>query len=270
METIEAKTLSDFIKILETNNYVDDNTLFRGHNSAAWKLEPKIARNFKQRRKIDTEEKMVETFKRLSKQFLHSELNNDWDYLALAQHHGMATRLLDWSKNPLAALWFCVNKPCIDESGCVWIMKVEEDDYLKASQLDDKQNPIPRPLKTNDSFEEYFQKSFLHQAYSNPFKIDRIIIYQPHLLDNRIIVQNGWFTAHGRNGDGKYIELSGNENWQNRLVKITIPKLSFSEFRANLDTLGVNQMTLFPDLDGTAYYTEWLHSILEDEPGDQE
>lgn len=260
METFEALTLSDFIRILETHYYVDDNTLFRGHNSADWKLEPKIARDFKQRRKIDTEEKMVETFKRLSKQFLHSELNNDWDYLALAQHHGMATRLLDWSKNPLAALWFCVNKPCIDKSGCVWIMKVEEDDYLKASQLDYKHTP--HTLHTDASLQSYLTST----VYSNPFNISSIIIYQPHLLDNRIIVQNGWFTAHGRNEEGKYIELSENENWQKRLVKITIPKLSFSEIRANLDTLGVNQMTLFPDLDGTAYYTEWLHTVLEDEP----
>jgi hypothetical protein len=36
-----------------------------------------------------------------------------------------------------------------------------------------------------------------------------------------------------------------------------------------LDTLGVNHLTLFPDLDGTAYYTEWLNMVLEDEPSEE-
>ena len=138
MEIITANNISEFIKIIETHTFVNDDTLFRGQNNSEWFLHPKIARNgFQFRRNIDSEEKMLETFKRHSNQFISKDLNNYWDYLVLAQHYGMSTRLLDWTKNPLAALWFCVNrKPNKVEFGSVWILKVEDGYFLKASEID--------------------------------------------------------------------------------------------------------------------------------------
>jgi len=90
--------------LVENDIEINDYTLFRGHNNFMWELLPKIAReDFVFRSKSDSELKMIETFKRYARQYLSKEIKNEWHYFALAQHYGMATRLLDWTTNPLAA-----------------------------------------------------------------------------------------------------------------------------------------------------------------------
>jgi len=269
MKIETANNISEFIKIIETHEFVNDDTLFRGHNISDWKLEPKIARSeFHLRRHNDSEERMIETFKRHSKQFLSKDLNNYWDYLALAQHYGMSTRLLDWTKNPLAALWFCVNKKpiCVNkkpneiEFGSVWILKVEDGYFLKASEIDSEIKRRPTYSAT------LYEATLTSYKYESPFNIENsIVIYQPHLFDNRIINQNGWFTVHGIDENKQFIELSTEESFKDKLVKILIPTNCFSKIRETLDTLGINQLTLFPDLEGAATYSEWLHTTLDDE-----
>jgi len=255
-------SISELLNILENKVVTNDYTLFRGHNDFTWKLLPKIARDvIKFRSKVDNESLMIETFKRYAKQFLGKALQNEWDYFALAQHHGMATRLLDWTTNPLAALWFCVQKPCCVDFGALWVLQLESDDYLKASQIEDDK-------KTKPWFEVHDPLKLFN--YYSPLTItNSIIVYQPHLLDQRIVNQNGWFTVH-QNIKNEYVDLSQHEKFSSRLTKILVPKSVFSDIRSKLDTLGVNQMSLFPDLDGVSKYAEWFHTVMEDEPDDSE
>ncbi len=64
------------------------------------------------------------------------------DWLAIAQHHGMPTRLLDWTGSALAALWFAVEKSAEgDVPGAVWMLTYEMDDFLTA---DDDKAPFDR------------------------------------------------------------------------------------------------------------------------------
>ena len=259
----KINSISDLLNLLESKIQINDYTLFRGHNNFTWDLLPKIARkDFKFRSNSDSELKMIETFKRYAKQYLKKEIKNEWDYFAMAQHYGMATRLLDWTTNPLAALWFCVGKPCEVEYGALWILQLKIDDYLKASEIEN--DKIQKPwIEIRNPF-----KSF---DYYSPLTISSsIIVFQPHLLDQRIINQNGWFTVHQNTKNNKYFDLTADAKFSSRLIKILVPKAVFSEIRFTLDTLGINQMTLFPDLQGVSKYSEWLHTVLDDEPADTE
>ncbi len=224
--------------------YLGDNTLFRGQQDSTWVLEPKIARiGFRFNSKDEIE--MLETFKQYSVPFLDKEYYSDWDYLAIAQHHGMSTRLLDWTTNPLAALWFCVREPIKHDFGSIWVLNYNKNEDF-----------IPNKILTNLSIPE--------NDLNSPFKVDSIKVIRPQHINPRIINQNGWFTVHGKINDD-YLELSKDPNFYNKLYKVNIPKTAFSSIRSNLDNLAVNNMTLFPDLDGVAAYSQWLNSTLSDE-----
>lgn len=124
----------DRVKISSVTELVDfigrwysdaQHLLFRGQRED-WPLQPKLARlrpNYEDSL-LSVETQMLELLRRRAIPFLESRPESDWDWLAVGQHHGMATRLLDWTTNPLAALWFAVDKPAESKRpAVVWMRK---------------------------------------------------------------------------------------------------------------------------------------------------
>ena len=219
--------------------------LFRGQPRDQ-SLLPRIARlRFRGLGGTDSqaaERRMLAEFKRQSLPFLPRPYDNDWDWLALAQHHGLATRLLDWTTNPLASLWFVVNRPpTTDRQGVVWVFPVPSEDIVTAEMIAGRSAaPFDGPQRTQ--------------------------VFQPNLITQRIFAQCGWFTVHKPRGrDGEFVPLERQRTYGRRLVKLLIPPRLFADLRARLDRLGVNHATMFPDLDGVGRHILWLHSFMDDE-----
>lgn len=111
--TFEAyfQTISDIEGTL--GNLIDKNgiVLFRGQEILKWELLPKLSRpEYLKYNVIEIEKQIIDEFERLSHPYLNAKsISNLWDNLALARHHNLPTRLLDWTGNPLAALWFAFN-----------------------------------------------------------------------------------------------------------------------------------------------------------------
>lgn len=151
--------------------------------------------------------------------------SNDWECLALAQHHGLATRLLDWTFNPLVATFFAISTD-IDKDGAVYCY--DPNTYLKENEF---------PL---------FEKNH-----------EYVVGYIPRAFSARILNQNALFTAHSP--ANKEITLHPHVVWEghSNLTRLVIPAGQKTNIRTHLNDYGINEVTLFPDLDGLSRHKNW-------------
>jgi len=227
LRIVTAQSITDFLYQI-TAIKEDDRWLCRGHANESWPLIPLIARI---RPVADTtrraEQDMMEEFKRYAVPHLARVPTTEWEWLALAQHHGIPTRLLDWTKNPMAALLFAVSGKS-DYDSAVWCFRYR------------------RSHKTEGV---------------DPYSISEVYVLRPTHFDARIVGQSSYFTAHPIPLRPFEPRIDAGEE----LVKIVIPQRVRYRLRAELDRVGVNYATLFPDLDGIARHITWSNTVLEDE-----
>jgi hypothetical protein len=194
----------------------DNRWLFRGHCSRNWELIPKAGRP--DYRESD-DKRFFESWKRLALQFVDIPPDDDWDWLAVAQHHGLATRLLDWTYNPLVAAYFAT-------------LGAENEDAVVYAY-----------------FSTWFVK---HQQY-DPFESTSVGIIRPRGVAQRILRQGGIFTVHGEPS----VDLRMALRAEDVLDEIIVDASYRRELPFELSQYGVNRMSLFPDLDGLSEHSNW-------------
>lgn len=209
--------------------------IYRGQTDHAWPLAPQILRqDFKQWRAwhpglkaTDQEQELMRAFKVAAIAHTpHGPPSDDWSWLALAQHHGLATRLLDWSYNPQVALYFAVRQPESASDSAVWCYK-PSDTAPTASEIE------------------------------RPYAAASIVFFEPPHVSPRISVQSGCFTSHPIDRP--------DQPWDGVLVQLVIPKAARAQVRRELFRVGVHEQGLFPDLDGLARQTNWRYATYPDE-----
>ena len=238
-EMLEVSSLREYLEAVFAFAQQDE-VLFRGQRRGSWDLKPSLARARLrlQSSHLELESQLMTQFQRQYIPHLKSELLKDeWDVLAVAQHHGLYTRLLDWSMNPLAALWFAVRNPPEDnDPAVVFMFEPHSEDYAAAERA------------------------------SSPYTVNRTLFFQPSYLDARIVAQAGWFSVHAWNeGDGGFYRLDQLARYSGRIKRIHIPAEHVWKLRNACDRLGTNDVTLFPDLDGLCRHLNWYHTLYADE-----
>jgi hypothetical protein len=176
--------------------------------------------------------------------------NSVWNWLAVAQHHGLPTRLLDWTYSPYVALHFATNElHKFETDGVIWAMNYAEIN----SYLPDKLQRVIRKEQSNA-----FTAELLSSVCANLDVLDSIenedflIFLEPPSLDNRIVNQFALFSLLSNPS----IVL---DDWMKKhedlYFKIIIPAELKWEIRDKLDQANITERVLFPGLAGLS---EWL------------
>jgi len=142
--------------------------------------------------------------------------------MMIAQHHGMPTRLLDWTESPLAALFFASERMETQErDSVVYAINKKE---IKAITTEIERERV--------------------------WNLSEVMLYKGRHLAPRQIAQRGLFTVHNE----------PEKPWlPPRMTKIVIPKICCGKFKSILDVCAINRATLFPDIDGVAASLTWRH-----------
>jgi hypothetical protein len=139
--------------------------VYRGVRTVDRELTPKIGRYKKLRSsEMEKEEKTIlRLFKEQALPYLDFVPASEWDWMAIAQHHGLPTRLLDWSRNPLVAAFFAVEKESDGDSA---VYAFRSNKYVNT------------------------------EKHRNPFAEKTVGRFIPRHVTRRITAQTGMFTIH--------------------------------------------------------------------------
>jgi FRG domain len=172
-----------------------------------------------------------------------------WHWLALGQHRGLPTRLLDWTYSPLVALHFATSDLALmNEDGVVWAI-----DFVEANRF------LPRRLKrildaegsdtaTIDMLGTFSSLREFDRLSRRPF----VVFLEPPSLDPRIVNQFALFSLMSN-------PRASLDRWlrEHRALvrRIVVPARAKWEIRDKLDQANINERVLFPGLDGLS---RWL------------
>ena len=218
--TIES--VADFHKMVST--FTATHPIYRGVSDTSYQLVSKMGRAMISNRELleqipshgfvlDSEKEggVMFRFRNEALPFLSRVPTDDWEWLALAQHHGLATRLLDWTLNPLVALYFATPR-------------------LHARDVDAAIYVIPNQYSIP-----------LTDSAISPFEIERVRMCIPTHTTPRIAAQFGLFTAHP--DPAEEFLWDGMEKW-------IIPEKLKVDASIMLKRYGIDDFSMFPGLDG--------------------
>jgi hypothetical protein len=256
IEEIEIASLSELLEAVTPSSPDPDSgrlrdwRVYRGTANTEWPLLTSLDRlggTEPPHTKAHLEEHVLRTFIRYSRPYVPQPSPNPWELLVIAQHHGVPTRLLDWSYSPLVAAHFATlrSQPAGD---CAiwrldWKQVHEHFDFQPFAFLIEDLDEVLR-RKGHDSAWDLFRKDCSEkEAFA--------CLFDPPAVDTRLVAQTAAFTLCSDQTQSFDQFLCGC-GLASALTRFVIPARQVDCVRDQLDLCGIDERKIFPDLDGVA------------------
>ena len=213
------------VSIIRSNFFNSDEIWFRGQGDSSFFLKPSLLR-------------------------LKNARDNDWETVIDMQHYGVPTRLLDWTSNLGTALYFALSSSM--ENGTMALFLLNP---IKLNRLSDiSEIPILPPYNTQEF-------SYIKKYIDKKGEIGKYpIAAKSSFFNSRVKAQSGMFTIHGDEEYGAEIDIvSRSLKKDNVIYKIEISQKAIESIRKYFEISGINDYTIFPDIEGIARYLRgWI------------
>jgi hypothetical protein len=224
---------------------------YRGQPDAASELRTRLARLGHGAAKV--ERHLLRNFRKYARGTPMPD-DSDWTWLALAQHHGLPTRLLDWTYSPYVALHFATAHPeSFDRDGVIWCV-----DFAEVHRL------VPLPLRKllREEGSDLFTADILERGTRGLRGLERLsarpfaVFWEAPSLNDRFVNQFALFSMLSDASASLSDWLAKHDCWR----QILLPAEMKWEVRDKLDQANITERVLFPGLDGlcrwlTRYYS---------------
>lgn len=273
MSAFTVDSFEEYLRVVKEE--LADKVYFRGQAKSVddgYNLTPSLGRythlhTMGLARLEDLEREVLETFRNHLITYVDHRPENDWELLSLAQHHGLPTRFIDWTTNPLVALYFSLREKHEAESVKVYILNYKPKTYFDFVQESRKITPKPDSATVKISAIEpdpYSLESIQEDEHEengvgeneggkpipSPFDITDHVIFVPPHVSERIKAQDGVLMAFP--DPTKPLDSS-------RYLEISIKTSARNEILKHLEKFGVFDRQLFPGLDGVAKWLRYKH-----------
>jgi hypothetical protein len=254
MREVRVQSWSEFIHYINSR----DGWAFRGQSDADWPLLSSLQRRLQQH-KVDREqwrqreERAIRIFRRKAHVYLsdRSALDDDLRCLAMMQHHGAPTRLLDFTKSPFVAAFFALERA--EGDAAVYALNTP---WIWAA------GPDFDPSLTRDAIDPRVPGNFERHFAIN--KLPVVWFGEPREMDRRLVAQSGLLVVPGVLDKTLDSLLEEYAREQALMEKVLLGPGVRAEAMHELYRMNITHATLFPDLEGLA--RSIVYELEEDWP----